>query len=97
MCGQLSSVAATSVTVSLSVTGGSAQVNVDFTITTLSLTFLPGTTLSCTTVMAADDSTLEDDETFTLTLNNLANPAVQATGSTMVTIPNRNSKYTHAC
>ena len=95
VCGQLSSIAATSVTVSLSITGGSAQINEDFTVTSLTLTFQPGIIIGCTTVMAADDSTVEDDEIFTLVLNNLSNPAVQVAGSTTVTIPNRNSKQMH--
>lgn len=89
VCGQLSSAAAIQITVALS-KSGSAQENEDFTVATSSLIFQPGITISCNNIVVIDDSLLEMDETIILTLIP-DNIAVQATGTTTVTIPNRNS------
>lgn len=90
VCGQLSSEAAIQVTVTLSITGGSAQENVDFTISNPLLVFEPGITLSCANITAINDSLLEDDETINLVLVPNSN-TIQTTGTAIVTIPNRNS------
>ena len=90
VCGELSSTAAIPVTVSLSITGGTALESVDFTIPSPSIIFQAGSVLSCVDVMIANDSLLEESETFTLALNS-SNPVVQTSGTATVTIPNRNS------
>ncbi len=91
VCGELSSMAAIPVTVTLSIMSGSALESVDFTIPSPSITFQAGSVLSCTDVMITDDSLLEDSEFFTLALNS-SNPFVQTSGTATVTIPNRSSK-----
>ena len=91
MCGELPSTAAIPVTVSLSITGGTALESVDFTIPNPSITFLAGSVLSCVDVMITNDSLLEENEIFTLALSS-NNPAVQTSGIATVTIPNGNSK-----
>ena len=90
VCGQLSSGAAIPITVALLVSGNTALENVDFTISSQSITFPPGSILSCTNVLATDDSILEGDELFTLTFVPELS-AVLPTGTATVTIPNRNS------
>ena len=90
VCGQLSSGAAIPVTVALLVSDNTALENVDFTISSQSITFPPGSILSCTNVLATDDSILEGDESFSLTLVPELS-AVLPTGTATVTIPNRNS------
>ena len=90
VCGVVSSAAAIPVTVTLSVTGGSALESMDYTIPSPSFAFQAGSILSCVDIMVNNDSLLEDDETFILTLLS-NNPVVQTTGTATVTIPNRNS------
>lgn len=93
VCAQLSSEAAIQVTVTLSITGGNALENVDFTVSNPLLVFQPGITLSCANIVAINDSLLEDDEVISLVLvPDSIN--VQATGTATVTIPNRNSMRT---
>ena len=87
MCSQLSSEAAIPVTVALSISDGNAQLNTDYAISSLSLTFQPGIVLSCTNITAIADSLLEEDETLTLALESINN-SVQTIGTTTVTIPN---------
>jgi hypothetical protein len=91
VCSELSSMAAIPITVTLSVTSGSALESVDFTIPSPSITFQAGSVLSCTDIMITDDSLLEDSEFFTLALNS-SNPFVQTSDTATVTIPNGNSK-----
>ena len=91
MCGELSSIAAIPVTVTLSITGGTALESVDFTVPNPSITFQAGSVLSCVDVMITNDSLLEENEIFTLALSS-NNPVVQTSGTATVTIPNRNSK-----
>ena len=94
VCGELSSIAETPVTVTISVIGDTAQQ--DFTLSPISLSFQPGATQSCTVVTATVDNTLEEDEVFTLGLqstNNLVQIS-QTAGMTAVTVPNQDSKST---
>lgn len=93
VCGDLSSVAETTVTVTLAVTDGTAEQNVDFTLSDLLLIFQPGVPQSCMDVSALVDNTLEGDETFTLELQS-TNGLVQISqtaGMTTITIPNQDS------
>ena len=87
VCSQLSSEAAIPVTVALSISDGNAQLNTDYAISSLFLTFQPGNVLSCTNITAIADSLLEEDETLTLALESINN-SVQTIGTTTVTIPN---------
>lgn len=94
VCGDLSSIAEIPINVALTVIGGTAQQNVDFTLSVSFLIFQPGVTQSCTVVSAIVDNTLEEDEEFTLGLQS-TNGLVQISpnaGMTMVTIPNQDSK-----
>ena len=94
VCGDLSSITETSVAITLAVTGGTTQQNIDFTLSVLSLIFPPGVTQSCTVVSAVVDNTLEGDESFTLGLvstNSLVQIS-QTAGMTTVTIPNEDRK-----
>ena len=94
VCGDLSSIAETTITVTLIVTDGTAQQNIDFTLSVPLLIFQPGVTQSCTVVSAIADDTLEGDESFTLGLESI-NSLVQISptaGMTTVAIPNQDSK-----
>lgn len=94
VCGNLSMITETSVVVALTVTSGTAQRNIDFTLSASSLTFQPGETQSCTFVSATVDNTLEEDESFTLELQSTNNLVLisPTAGMTRVTIPNQDSK-----
>ena len=96
VCAALFPEANIQVSVSFVISGGVAQLATDFTLspTTQVLTFEAGGMLSCVTVAAVSDSLLEEDEDFTLTLQS-TNTFVgisSIVGSTVVTIPNENSK-----
>ena len=94
VCGALSSITETTVTVALIVTDGTAQQNSDFILSLVELMFQPGVTQSCTFIGAIDDIALEGDESFTLGLQS-TNSLVQVSqmaGLTTVTIPNEDSK-----
>lgn len=91
VCGELSSMAAIPVTVTLSIMGGTALESVDFTIPSPSITFQSGNVLSCMDVIVTNDLLLEESEIFTLALNS-SDPFVQTSGTATVTISNRNSK-----
>lgn len=93
MCGLLSSIAETPITVMVVVDDVTALQNIDFTLSVSTLSFQSGVTQSCTTVSAIADLILEEDETFTLGLlsnNDLVQilPGETAT----VTIPNQDCK-----
>lgn len=94
VCGDLSSIAETTVTVTLIVTDGTAQQNSDFTLSLVMLIFQPDVTQSCTLIGAIDDIALEGDESFTLELQSTNNfvQISQTAGLTTVTIPNEDSK-----
>ena len=96
LCGQLSSETGIPVIVTLSINGGTAQLNTDFTISSLALAFQPGSVLSCTTFSVTNDPTLEVDETVILSLQSVnSNVLISSTaGTTIVTIPNQDSKLT---
>ena len=94
VCGDLSSIAETTVTVALIVTDGTAQQNNDFILSLVELIFQPGVIQSCTFIGAINDIALEGDESFTLGLQS-TNSLVQVSqtaGLTTVTIPNEDSK-----
>ena len=93
MCGQLSSISEIPVTVTLIVNDDTAQQNSDFTLSVLALNFQPEEEQSCTVISASTDSTLEEDEIFTLELQS-SNGLVQVSptaGVTTITIPNQDS------
>ncbi len=94
VCGDLSSIADTTVTVTLVVTDETAQQNIDFVVSVVMLIFQPGVTQSCTNIGALDDNALEGDESFTLGLQstNSLIQISQTAGLTTVTIPNEDSK-----
>ena len=75
---------------------GTAQLATDFTLSlsTQVLTFEAGDIQTCVTVAAINDSLLEEDEDFTLTLqsNNTFVGISSIVGSTVITIPNQNCK-----
>lgn len=100
VCAELSLGAETPVSVDLLVGETSAQLTTDFTLSPdiQVLTFELGVTQTCVTILANDDSLLEEDEDFTVSLES-SNPFVLISpteGSATVTIPNLNSEIT-AC
>ena len=99
VCGQLSSEAAIPITVVLSINGGTAQQNTDFTISSFALSFQPGGVLSCTTISVIGDLTLEEDEILVLSLQSSNNAVLVSStaGTTTVTIPNQDSRYHLLC
>ena len=99
MCGQLSSEATLPVTVALLISGGTAQQDTDFTISSFILTFQPGSVLSCTTISVTNDPILEEDETLLLSLQSSDSAVLISitAGTTTVTIPNQDSKQNQLC
>ena len=101
LCAGLSLAAETLVAASVITAGGSAQLETDYVLTPSNqiLTFEIGITRSCLTVQAVDDLVLENDEDFTLSLeSNDAFVAISTTnGSSVITIPNQNSKSVQLC
>ena len=95
MCAQLSSEAAIPVTLALSINGGTAQLNTDFTISSFVLTFQPGSVLSCTIISVINDPTLEEDETLVLSLQSSDSAVLisPTAGTTTISIPNQDSKH----
>lgn len=96
VCGQLSSEAAIAVTVAISMSDGTAQQDIDFSISSLSLIFQPGSVQSCVSISAVSDSFLEGDESFTLILQSFNNSSVLVSptaGGTRVTILDQDSMY----
>lgn len=91
MCGSLSSIAETPVTVTIMVNDVTALQNTDFTLSVSTLSFQSGVTQSCTTVSAIADFILEEDETFTLGLlsNSDLVQILPIDGTATVTIPNQ--------
>lgn len=100
VCAELSLEAETLVTVDLVIGEISAQLNTDFTLSpaTQVLIFGSGITESCVNVLAVNDSLLEEDEGFTLSLesNNEFVMVSSTERSATVTIPNLNCKSTFA-
>lgn len=91
ICSQLSSEAAIPVIVPLTVVGGTAIQNTDFTLSSQSVTFPTGTVESCITISTVDDSILEQDEVFTLSLLS-SDTVLTGSGSTAITIIDQDSK-----
>ena len=94
LCCQLSSGAEIPVVVTLLVNDGTAQLNMDFILSTQVLIFQPGEILICVAVSATNDSTLEEDEVFTLDLQSSNSDVLTSpiASTTTVTIPNQDSK-----
>lgn len=96
LCGVLSLPAETIVSVDVVISGGSAQVNADFSLSPSSqiLMFSPGDLRRCLEVQVVDDQILEQDEDVNFSLESgqgfvLISPVL---GSAAITIPNQNSK-----
>lgn len=89
ICVQLSHEAAIQVILPLIIVAGTAQQNVDFTISSQSFTFPIGVQESCTNVSAVGDTILENDEQFTFTLQ--SSDTVLSFSDTAVTIIDQNS------
>ncbi len=81
---ELSPASTETVTVDWATLGGTATSGTDFTAGSGTLTFAAGDTEKTFTVLTTDDSTEEDDETFTVTLSNPTNASISdatATGT----------------
>jgi aryl-phospho-beta-D-glucosidase BglC (GH1 family) len=65
----LSNAASTPVTVAYATSNGTATAGADYTATSGTLTFAPGTTSQTVTVQVTGDTTVESDETFNVTLS----------------------------
>ena len=70
------------VTVDWATSGGTATSGTDFTAGTGKLTFAAGDTEKTFTVLTTDDSTEEDDETFTVTLSSPTNATISGATAT---------------
>ena len=80
----LSAVSAKTVTVSYATTNGTAESGKDYTATSGTLTFAPGTTGPQTiTVTIREDVLDEEDEDFTVTLSNASNATLSGDGQTL--------------
>ena len=95
ICVQLSREAAIQVILPLMVVAGTAQQNVDFTISSQFFTFPTGVQESCIIVSAVGDTILEDDEQFTLTLQ--SSDTVLSLSDASITIIDQNSMLNKAC
>ena len=89
ICVQLSREAAIQVILPLMIVAGTAQQNVDFTISSQSLIFPAGVQESCISILAVGDTILEDDERFTLTLQ--SSDTVLSFSNASITIIDQNS------
>lgn len=89
ICVQLSREAAIQVIIPVIIVAGTAQQNVDFTISSQSFTFPAGIQESCNTVSSIGDTILEDDEQFTLTLQ--SSDTVVSLSDASITIIDQNS------
>ncbi|RIK82793.1 MAG: hypothetical protein DCC68_05345 [Planctomycetota bacterium] len=80
------------VTVQFATGGGTATANTDYTTTTGTLTFTPGTTTQTISVPIVGDTTFEPDETFTVTLSNPTNATLSdATATGTITNDDNNA------
>ncbi|MGD9635429.1 MAG: Calx-beta domain-containing protein, partial [Pirellulales bacterium] len=74
------------VTVNYATSNGTATAGSDYTATSGTLTFAPGTTSQLVTVLVNADNTVESDESFTVTLSGAANATIgTATGNGTIT------------
>jgi hypothetical protein len=81
------------VTVQFATSNGTATAGSDYTNTTGTLTFTPGTTTQQITVPITGDTTFEQDETFTVTLSNPTNATIaDATATGTITNDDTNSQ-----
>ena len=94
ICTQLSREAAIPVIIPLTVGGGIAIQNTDFTLSSQSITFPTGAMEICVSISAVDDSILEEDEVFTLTLQS-TDTVLTGSSSTNTTIIDQDSKLPH--
>ncbi|HXJ66377.1 MAG TPA: Calx-beta domain-containing protein, partial [Actinomycetota bacterium] len=87
----LSRSSAATVTVTVKTVNGTATAPSDYTATTKTVTFPPGTTSATATVPVNGDTTVEKDETFSLTVTGVTNATV-ADGTGVATITNDDTK-----
>lgn len=96
VCAALFPEADIQVSVDFTINGGTAQLTTDFTLSPPTQVFIfeAGSVQSCVNVAAISDSLLEEDEDFTLTLqsNSIFVGISSIVGSTVIMIPNQNSK-----
>jgi Ca2+-binding RTX toxin-like protein len=91
----LSAASAQTVTVNYATADGTATAGSDYTAASGILTFAPGETSQQFKVPVADDTLVEPDETFTVTLSGAQNAAISDTqGSATVTIANDDAPAT---
>ena len=92
ICSQLSSEAAIPLTVPLAVVGGGTAIqNTDFILSGQSITFLTGAVESCASMSAVDDSILEEDEVFTISLQSSETVLVNSDSTAAITIIDQDS------
>lgn len=72
----LSKASTTPVTVKYATANGTATAGQDYTATSGTLTFAPGTTSQVVNVVVLGDSTVESNETFTVTLSNVSGATI---------------------
>ena len=77
----LSAASGQTVTVSYATANGTAAAGSDYTATSGTLTFSPGVTSQTISVLIINDTTVEDNETFTVTLSGPVNATLGATDS----------------
>jgi aryl-phospho-beta-D-glucosidase BglC (GH1 family) len=83
----LSQTATSAVTVGYATSNGTATAGADYTATSGTLTFAPGTTSQTITVKIVGDTTAESDETFNVTLSNPSGATI-ARATAVATITN---------
>ena len=76
------------ITVDYATANGTATAGVDYVATSGTLTFTPGTTSQTINVVINGDTTVEQDETFTITLSNATNVTFISNAVSSVTIGN---------
>ena len=91
ICTQLSRDAGIPIIVPLTVEGGTAFQNTDFTLSSQAVTFPTGAVEGCVSISAVDDSILEEDEVFSLALQS-SDSVLSGSGSTITTIIDQDSK-----
>ena len=87
----LSSVSSGTVSVDYSTADGSAIIGSDYTATSGTLTFMPGTLTQAFTVDIQDDSDIEGNEAFNISLSNVIGPATITDGVAVGTIVDNDS------
>ncbi len=87
----LSSASSSTVSVKYVTADGSASAGTDYTSTSGTLSFAPGETGKVINVPILGDTNVEDNETFTLTLNNASNAVLGSPASATATIVNNDN------